>query len=674
MNINIQETKTPLTEALTPLDSTLSIERRLIPTYQGLAPEVNAQFPIAKLKSLIPIEKIGISETSCHLLRTVAESNRLSSNNSIINNLVYYAHKQFILLKNANGHFRVETLNTLIDHLFKKINLLSVFSINNSALELYKQKMIIPEFMLTYFNFIFDSEITGLKNIEKGYKFILNSDQLHNAYTLKVKNKSLFFKIKNQNLTHFNNIMQTFQCIEEILQLPADKKNAFLNDEIATKVKWPYPLKEAPSMEVELVSYKDFIFQIVSTNKQFELVPSFVDTNEVNDFFNTLADVLKDNSHKEEIFFEKVSLHKKSLDLINDLTKQKCDTLNKELMNYEEFKKITPKPLSEHDFKILHFQSMVSCQALQNTLNNVSLSVSEKLNDRLILSKIACLQLEISSYYLKQFIGNRFIKDSCDDVIDALDYDSVNLINEFLDKIIKLENMINHDNGHLITSLVELLEVTNIDYLKYKSIKNLFNDFIIEVTACKNLMQDCNSALQKFIDESDYDLLHLNFLDESLNLFNEKISFFLSSAFDAPDLLNNLIVFKTKKVNILNTDGIEINLNMNKNLFNINFETAYEKRAKPFFSIEENKIPQTALAKPKEEAKREAPIDLPENKLKSLLAYLKLRKWVCVSKNGSHFKFRCENQTLIVPTNKKNLKSGTFHAILKQEQMKNSFS
>lgn len=534
---------------------------------------------------------------------------------------------------------------------------------------------------------------------------------------------------RKKSITYLDNMKLAFICVHEIFSLQKDIMNPLIDGIISEIAEWAPPLKEAPTLENELKSCSEGIIQIFRMAKEQGICGIPFSDNQISKSFEPLIEILTHKNLNENIYYEKQFLYNSQFDFFNKLMSTAYDNFSRaqkvhlpDKHDVEKFKvQVSGETIQQQQFIVSQFMILNLHSTLVTTVYNLAQPTEIEISNRfMVLSDVAFLKLDIichnfssleenknlfvSGSNFAESSGSSFIEKFSKEISSLSDANAVTAFNEFILKSSSLKKILTGNDRFLINKLTEISCYNNIDYNIYIETKKVFKDFNKEVIECQKLMLACNTALQNAINELSCDTLKLEFLEEGFQTLKSNISQFLSQIFEIPDLLNNLITLKNKNTNkSFYKKSVELNLEDLEDrevpeLFNISFELAYQKNRLVLEKASKETLKAPCLIQeakpgpiPKQNSKT-APItksiqphqsaipaqkacinrkeQLPSNKLKNLLAYLEERGWKSQSINGSHVKFKRENQSLIVPVNKKNLKPGTFHAILDQEEEK----
>lgn len=727
MNLNTINIVAPDTRLIpegerTKPESKHTIEREKIPPSNGKDTPLQVNLQDVKDETKKLNFKLIIPQTYLDIIQKVAEIKN-SQFNHIIDAIAYYIHTEFCKFTdiNTNIKFISDEQTSVIS---KEIYLICYISLSTVILEHVKNrtsfdfspytslKKYFPSFQ-THFDFLKKLIGNHQKKINSNEEFMIYFNKLKGLSKEELNSKIQFYS-KNRVEASGNliNILNGFSFIEEIFSMPNKKSmNDIIDNLIYQKLKWPKNYKDSSFIKERLASYNNFVLKIFDVAHTCIGV-QIINPTLVNTVFEHYEELSKCKFVDDPSSIEKSTFIKNTVEYLDQLTVSESTNFTKVLRikNYETYKKKNNIEKNQTEFAAYQLQRYVAITAMVDTFSHGHNSFA---NEIFAYSPSTSLKIDIlHQFYFHQVYKKVLnsslasISDFAENFIDIIKINSLQTFNEFIHKIIKIEKIISDNKSGLIEILKNLTDSTNLECVTYLAYKSVFKTINNEIAECKQLMYACNKSIQEAVDATDCEIVKLQCLDEILKEIKAGFSVFLNPTFRMPDLVNNLLTLRNETTpvdEIVNDINLSDEIDVIPDLFHVNFEKAYLKRAVPikieFLEPVNSPVPMPEpLPKIEPEVRQPAlksqevktltvpklkPIlvktsldeeELPNTKLKTMLNYLVERGWKVKSINGSHLKLKRNNQSLIVPINKSHLADGTFHAIKNQEKEKRNAS
>jgi predicted RNA binding protein YcfA (HicA-like mRNA interferase family) len=619
------------------------------------------------------LEEYGVSEESCKTLQTIMQFTQTGGNFSLIQNLIYYLHSQFLLLKDSVRNSSVDSFKLIEKDFYFAFLVIPIYPILRriDCVKDYKD----------YKNCKYSGHLIDRLNLIGLYQELMmieySSDDykrevMHSFQRFKGDHQKKYEEIRGKIIKPLEEIGKTLECISELfLKVPKENSSIFTDARMDKNMRY---VKE------DFFNFKEVLLKIFdSLNNEEKFSKDY--------YYEIFETMIKLN---EEKHCSRILEHYYSLSSIVN----KIDVAFSLSISGNK----TESYAANFIFKCL-LRPFIKI-SVQEICENYYFQISEipLIDIHTIRIKLVLSQEEKSS---KMF---SILTKNFSDALSVLSMskDSSAKIQKCLDKINELiSNTKEKDLIDFIDKIVDPINKFESGLIYFNYLKEKSCSLIEEINNFEKLMKNCNQALQKELDTSDLSNDELKLLKQKILSYKTDISQILCPILKLPSVLDCFVICD-KKSNKSNNKSIstyrpELEDDV-KLLFDIKFKKYAEKQEviksedkenkeielpqeikepEPIFTptIDEPKIALddppliTPVKKEKVKVADKEIVDRPKTtRTAVILAYLDDKGWKPASVNGSHIKLKKENESLIIPFHKAqdHLPKGTLGAIFRQ--------
>lgn len=566
------------------------------------------------------LSQLSISPKGIETLKTISQVIPTNGDFPLIIYPIHYLHIQITSLINyCQTSIRIEKLEKKCEDIkiniyFLSYNFLRLIVSVNRGLDLIKE------------------DLSKLFSQEKFVREVIDSPSfesiiLSRFQNLKGGNKKTFNGIKDKALNFLNEIKKSFLLLEELLTLPEDDFPYFLEQTQNTISDWKN-LENCSNMpiEKELSSLQEALINIIkliysnSETAHYQESPVIVYAN----FFQKLISMLETKHlSKDKILEEFILLWRirNQVDEINNdalnigirtaARGKSPENFRLELEPYfssennlaELFSKgdLTFAKYSEEfgtsleisdDFSCEMSRALVVCSVFQNLARSFEKVASRELNQRyrffasetemielhIIWKKLSLYVEDVSSSQLYTILINKFSEK-----IQSFGFlsSAIPQIEQCIESIFQLKKIIDDRAENNPISFLDEYIHSEYELNQWIGARAYFKDLKEKVAHFEKIMDKCNKAIQKALEQSDLQVIQiLENLEMEILTFKTDISEFLAPLLNLPSVLDKLF-YLAPNCKIKTQGSYKIDLQDDiKKLFSINFQK-YHKKVKP---------------------------------------------------------------------------------------------